>query len=150
MILALVGALSACKSTGAARPTDSADADDDAALDATFTPDSFECNPCFEVCACTLGDTFVSPRDCRTYICEDGAWGGMGCVGRGCDDASVDDSSQGDDATGDDAMGDDAPSGDAAASDAPGDTPIDAPPDRSGDASADVAGDGEGADADAG
>jgi hypothetical protein len=57
-----------------------------------------ECNPCFQLCACTPGDTFFSPGTCTTYTCVDGAWGGGGCLGLGCDDGgdaeSVDDAAE--------------------------------------------------------
>jgi hypothetical protein len=52
--------------------------------------DTFECSPCFQVCACTPGDTFYSPGKCMTVYCPpEGMWGGPGeCGGLGCAEAS--------------------------------------------------------------
>ena len=66
--------------------------------DATLLPDTFECNPCFQICPCTPGATMYSASSCTTFTCgANGLWGGRGCLGLGCVDAG-DDSS--DDETG--------------------------------------------------
>jgi hypothetical protein len=106
-VLAALGASwTGCK--GSSRGTSAAgdDAGDDAD-DATLAPDTFECNPCFQVCSCTPGATLFSPGSCTTFTCgADGLWGGRGCIGLGCVDAAEDDS--------EDDQGTDASAGDAA------------------------------------
>jgi hypothetical protein len=71
--------------------------DDAAEAESAPEPESAppECNPCFQLCPCTPGDTFFSPGTCTTYTCLDGAWGGGGCLGPGCDDGG--DAESGDD-----------------------------------------------------
>jgi hypothetical protein len=71
-----------------------------------------ECNPCFQFCACTPGQTVYSAAQCMTYTCPPtGVWGAMGCTGPSmCPDASEEQSPATDATT-------------EAASDAPGDAP---------------------------
>jgi hypothetical protein len=98
-VLAALGAgWTGCKgsSNGASAAGD--DASDDAD-DATLAPDTFDCNPCFQVCSCTPGTTMFSPGSCTTFTCgADGLWGGQGCIGLGCVDAA-DDVSEDDEGT---------------------------------------------------
>jgi hypothetical protein len=69
-----------------------------------------ECNPCFQLCACTPGAMVYSAAQCMTYTCPpSGVWGATGCAGPSmCVDAS-----------------DEQPSATDAASDARGDAPAD-------------------------
>jgi hypothetical protein len=66
---------------------DAADTESDAPFDSTASPDAYECNPCVEVCTCTLGDTLYS-GNCIVLTCVTGTWGGGGCSSA-CDDAAL-------------------------------------------------------------
>lgn len=105
---------------------------DDGTVDVAIEP---PCNPCYQYCACTPGDTVYSPTACMTYSCPgSGVWGKFNCLGHGCVDAAEEDAStEPSDATTADAAdaGDatsviDSPTTDGPA-DAPTETTIDAP-----------------------
>lgn len=112
---------------------DGGEAGDDAS---DVTIEQPECNPCFQICACTPGDMVYSPTACMTFTCPPtGVWGEMGCTGPSkCGDASDEQQPPGMDATTEAAP--------EAASDAPADAPADgvteaAEPSDASDASAD-------------
>ena len=118
-VLAALGASwTGCKGSSNGSSTAGDDAGDDAD-DATLAPDTFECNPCFQVCSCTPGTSMFSPGSCTTFTCgADGLWGGQGCIGLGCVDASDDASDDTDASAGDAAMDAAHDARDAATSDA--------------------------------
>ena len=95
------------------------------------------CNPCFEYCACTPGESLSPPTTCTTTMCPgSGVWGKLDCPGQGCTDAAEEEaSSEPSDAStseGGDAMS----ATDSAATDAG-----DAPNETTTDARAEAAGD---------
>ena len=100
-------------SAGGGGATDAGEGGDDA-IDGAVIEES-DCNPCFQFCACTPGETLYSPTQCTTFTCPpNGVWGAMGCTGPSkCVDAS-DEQPVAADASGE------------AASDALGDGPTDA------------------------
>jgi hypothetical protein len=112
-------------SAGGGGAADAGEAGDDAS-DAAVIEES-DCNPCFQFCACTPGQTLYSPTLCMTYTCPpNGVWGVMGCTGPSmCADASDEGAAATDAAT--DASGDVANDGlGDARIDASGDGPSDA------------------------
>jgi hypothetical protein len=77
-----------CQSLPAAAIIDDAGADGaDDGSDASFTQDASECNPCVEVCRCTIGDTLDS-NGCTVLFCATGMWGGQGCTPT-CDESGA-------------------------------------------------------------
>jgi hypothetical protein len=110
-------AWSACHSNSVPLPSSTEDAGSDTGDDGEASvepPEGEACNPCIQVCPCTVGFTFYDPRTCTTYTCLDGAWGGVSCLGLGCDEAG--DAGDGGDAT----LQEDADSSVVEAGDAPG------------------------------
>jgi len=108
-------------SAGGGGAADAGEAGDDASDSAVV--EETECNPCFQLCACTPGQPVYSPKQCMKYTCPpNGVWGSLGCTGPSmCVDAS-DEQPAATDASGDaasDALGD-------ARIDAQGDAPSDA------------------------
>jgi hypothetical protein len=81
LALLLVGAswTSCSSSSNGAAPADAGSDADGTAMDSTIQEDS-GCNPCFEVCGCTPGDTFVINGACKTITCGSSEqWGIVDC-----------------------------------------------------------------------
>jgi hypothetical protein len=92
VLLLPVGLLAAgfpsCSNSSATGASDGG-GDDNAAinLDSTLPSDDSDlCDPCEQVCPCTLSDTFYNAAQCETVVCGPSLmWGGVSCSdGPGC------------------------------------------------------------------
>jgi hypothetical protein len=88
VFLCLGAAGPSCQSVPAVAIVDDAGDDGgDAAFDSTAPADADQCNPCVDVCPCTLGDTLYAGT-CIVMTCSTGTWGGNGCAAACADAAS--------------------------------------------------------------
>lgn len=129
-------------SAGGGGGPDAGEAGEDVTVDVQSEP---ECDPCYDYCACTPGDSVYSPTACMTYVCPgSGVWGKFDCLGHGCMDAAEEEeaSSVPSDATAGEAgeageAGDATSVNDSATTDGPTDAPRETTPDAPGEAAGD-------------
>jgi hypothetical protein len=73
-----------CSSSSASEASDGGGDDNTAiSLDSTLPSDDSDlCDPCEQVCPCTLSDTFYNAAQCETVVCGPSLmWGGVSCSG---------------------------------------------------------------------
>jgi hypothetical protein len=82
----LAAGFPSCSNSNASGASDGGDDRSAIDLDSTLPDDGNVCDPCEQVCPCTLGDTFYNTAQCKTEVCgASQMWGGVSCSeGPGC------------------------------------------------------------------